>query len=69
MYQNQNFNKMYQETVEKFGDKLESNTALLEKIWDGISKDWSGNKWQNQKFTPEKKRWFGNLLIPCWTKR
>jgi len=44
MYQNQNFNKMYQETVEKFGDKLESNTALLEKIWDGISKDWSGNK-------------------------
>ena len=37
LYQNQNFNKMYQETVSKFSQKLESNTEVLSKLWDELS--------------------------------
>lgn len=37
MYQNQNFNKMYEETVSKFSQKLASNTNVLSKVLDELS--------------------------------
>lgn len=37
MYQNQSFNKMYEETVSNFSQKLASNTTVLNKVLDEIS--------------------------------
>ena len=37
MYQNQNFNKMYEETVNHFSQKIESNTEILSKVWNELS--------------------------------
>lgn len=37
MYQNQSFNKMYEETVSHFSQKIESNTEILNKVWNELS--------------------------------
>lgn len=38
LHQNLSFNKMYQETIQGFSEKLESNTNVLNRVWEQLEK-------------------------------
>ena len=38
LHQNLSFNKMYQETIQGFSEKLESNPNVLNRVWEQLEK-------------------------------